>query len=200
MLTRSLVLTSAIVVAQLTNAGSPALSDLGLTAPDRTRLTERPTLVLDFELTDEDGKAFDGRTLIGRTTLVFFGFTNCPNVCPPTMQKIRQVQRQIGVEETKLTAVFVSVDGDRDTPAVLKKYLAPFEPGFIGLTGDAAYVRDLAARFSAVFFKGLPTGASAGYNVEHTSQTYLVDKEGKLRVTFYNAPAEDMVRVARSLL
>lgn len=201
MFARSLVLAFGLAVAPLTAGDAPATPGAaGLTAPDRTRLTEKPVPVLDFALTDQDGKAFEGRTLIGRTTLVFFGFTNCPNVCSPTMQKIRQVQRKIGVEETKLTAVFISVDGDRDTPPVIKQYLAPFEPGFIGLTGDAKYVRDLASRFSAVFFKGLPTDSSGGYNVEHTSQTYLVDKEGILRVTFYNAPAEDMVTVTKSLL
>ena len=116
------------------------------------------------------------------------------------MQKLRAVQRALEVDESKFVVALISVDGERDTPEVMKRYLAPFEPGFVGLTGDPKLVRDLAAGFSAVFFKGLPTDAAGGYNVEHTSQAYLVDRSGQLRATFYNAPTEDMVAVTRAIL
>jgi protein SCO1/2 len=116
------------------------------------------------------------------------------------MQKLRQVQRTLQVDESRFVVALISVDGDRDTPEVMKHYLAPFEPGFIGLTGDPKVVREIAAGFSAVFFKGMPTDATGGYNVEHTSQAYLVDQAGQVRATFYNAPTDDMVAVARTLL
>jgi protein SCO1 len=92
------------------------------------------------------------------------------------------------------------VDGERDTPAVMKAFLEPLGPGFLGLTGDPRIVRDIATDFSAVFFKGMPTDAAGGYDVEHTSQVYLVDREGRLRATFYNAPVGDMVAVTRGVL
>ncbi len=88
----------------------------------------------------------------------------------------------------------ISVDGDRDTPAVMKAYLAPLSPDFIGLTGDTRSVRKIAANFSAVFFKGLPADNSGQYLVDHTSQVYLVDTQGRLRATFFDASVEQMLQ------
>ena len=82
----------------------------------------------------------------------------------------------------------------------MQKYLEPFMPGFIGLTGDPRAVRDIAAQFRAVFFKGMPTDSVGGYNVEHTSQIYLVDKAGRLRATFYNAPSDDIIATTRRVM
>ncbi len=95
--------------------------------------------------------------------------------------------------------IMISVDGDRDTPAALKAYLAPLSKDFIGLTGDPRTVRGIAANFSAVFFKGLPADNSGNYLVEHTSQVYLVDAQGRLHATFFDASVERMSRTVRSL-
>jgi len=176
---------------------SPAI---GLVDRERTKFAETVSPLPDFQLLDQNGHAFGLQDLRGRASLVFFGFTNCPSVCPPTMQKLRQVQRTLQAEESKFVVALISVDGDRDTPEVMKRYLAPFEPGFIGLTGDPKLVREIAAAFSAVFFKGMPTDSTGSYDVEHTSQAYLVDQAGQVRATFYNAPADDMAAVARTLL
>ena len=88
--------------------------------------------------------------------------------------------------------VMISVDGERDSPAVMKSFLAPVSPTFIGLTGEPAAVRDIAAQFSAVFFKGAPDGTARGYQVEHTSLIYLADSAGRLRASFVGAPAADI--------
>jgi protein SCO1/2 len=95
--------------------------------------------------------------------------------------------------------IMISVDGDRDTPAALKAYLAPLSKDFIGLTGDPRTVRALAGNFSAVFFKGLPADNSGRYLVEHTSQVYLVDAQGRLHATFFDASVERMSQTVRSL-
>ena len=182
------------------HAQSAQIEAQGLQAPDRTQIANPTAPIADIQLLDQDGHEFGLAALQGRTTLVFFGFTNCPNVCPPTLQKIRQVQRSLNAPETNLMGVFVSVDGERDTPARMKEYLRPFSPGFVGLTGDPARVKDLATAFSAVFFKGMPTDTAGGYNMEHTSQVYLVDRSGRLRATFYNAPADDMAKVTAQVL
>ena len=87
----------------------------------------------------------------------------------------------------------ISVDGERDTPEVMKKYLAGYSDSFIGLTGDPKAVRKIAADFKAVFFKGLPYDNAGNYQVEHTSLIYLVDSQGRLRATFLDAPVESMV-------
>jgi protein SCO1/2 len=174
--------------------------EVGLEQPDRTQVASPPVPIRPFELTNQDARPFRLGDLKSPATLVFFGFTNCPNVCPPTVQKMRQVQRALEEQKLPIECLFVSVDGERDTPPVLKKFLAPFGPAFIGVTGDAAVVRDIATEFSAVFFKGMPTDAVGGYNVEHTSQVYLLDRKGRLHATFYNAPAGDMVAVTRELI
>jgi protein SCO1/2 len=183
-------------------AGANALDQVlqSLQEPERTMVPNAPVALPDFRLMDQDGRAFGLQELRGRISLVFFGFTNCPNVCPPTIQKLRAVQRTLGADESRFVVALISVDGERDTPEVMKRYLGPFEPGFIGLTGEPKLVRDIAAGVPAVFFKGLPTDPAGGYNVEHTSQAYLINKAGEVKATFYNAPIDDIVAVTRAML
>jgi len=171
---------------------APALK---LQDPPRTQFAQPPLLLKDFELVDQDARSFKFSQLRGQTALVFFGFTNCPNVCPPAMQLLRQVRRSLQQQDLAVEVVFISVDGERDTPAVIKQFLEPFMPGFVGLTGEPKLVKDIATAFSAVFFRGMPTDAVGGYNVEHTSQVYLVDRDGRMRATFFNAPAADVEAV-----
>jgi protein SCO1 len=169
-------------------------------ADERVQYAAVPSRISDFNLTDHTTRSFTSRDLLGRTSLVFFGFTNCQSVCPPTMTKLRQVARALADEKAPFTNVLVSVDAERDTPAAMARFLEPFMPGFVGLTGDAAVVRGLAGDFSAVFFKGMPTDTKGGYNVEHTPQVYLVDRRGRLRATFYNASIDAMVDATRRVM
>lgn len=154
----------------------------------------------DFELTDQDAHPFEFSRLRGQTTLVFFGFTHCPDICPTTLFNLKLSDESRDRALPRATVVMISVDGDRDTPAAMKSYLASFSPDFIGLTGDPRAVRDIAARFLAVFFKGLPQDKSGNYLVEHTSQIYLVDKDGRLRATFSGASVKTIVEVTRAVL
>jgi len=155
--------------------------------------------VPEFTLTDDRGRTFDRNQLRGRPALMFFGFTHCSDVCPATIQVLQQVHRDLGEDTAAPMLVFVSVDGDRDTPAVLHDYLAPLPVPFLGLTGNTAQVRVLADRLSAVFFKGMPT-PDGGYDVEHTSQVYLVDADARLRATFYGARAAAIEAAIRQIL
>jgi protein SCO1/2 len=165
---------------------------------ERTMLAQPPKPVADFELVDQNGKAFRFRQLRGQPALVFFGFTNCATVCPATLQVLRQVHRELGGIAPKV--VLISVDGERDTPEAMNRYLTPFGKDFIGLTGAPAAVRDIAAGFSAVFFKGAPSDRSGNYQVEHTSQVYLVDATGTLVATFYGASADEISAAVRAQL
>jgi protein SCO1/2 len=176
-----------------------AAAETALRAPDRTRLAQPRKPLPAVQLIDTDSRQSGLDALEGRAALVFFGFTNCPNVCPAAMQRMRLVERALGAPDA-LVSVLISVDGERDTPAVVKAYLEPFGQGFVGYTGPPAVVRDLGAAFSAVFFPGMPTDAAGGYNVEHTSQIYLVDAQGQLAATFYQAPVDDMVAVTRRVI
>jgi protein SCO1/2 len=165
----------------------------------RVRWADTPIPVPEFTLTDDLGQPFDRRQLRGRPALMFFGFTHCTDVCPATIQVLQQVHRNLGRDANALTLVFVSVDGDRDTPAVLHDYLAPLPVPFLGLTGNTAQVRVLSDRLSAVFFKGMPT-PDGGYDVEHTSQVYLVDADARLRATFIGARADAIEAATRRIL
>jgi protein SCO1/2 len=168
-------------------------------ADETIRIATTPLEIEDFTLTDQEGQAFHFNSLRGRTALVFFGFTHCPSICPAAMFKLKLLSDSLREGGGPLPAVvMISVDGDRDTPAVMKAYLEPLSDRFIGLTGDPKAVRKIAAGFSAVFFKGLPADNSGNYLVEHTSQIYLIDDQGRLHATFLEASVEAMAEVTRA--
>ncbi len=167
------------------------------TAPARVLEASPPKVIADFELTNQDGQPLRLSSLRGSPVLLFFGFANCPDVCPQTLGQLQMIAQSQDLVVRQARLVMVSVDGNRDKPADLKRYLAPMSPAFIGLTGDPRKVRDIAAQFSAVFFKGALTDKSGKYLVEHTSQVYLLDRKGRLRSTFFNATAEAITKATR---
>lgn len=191
---------SGLIVAGAVRADTPDPTDTTLPSNDKVLIAQSPQDVADFELTDQNARPFRFSQLRGQTILVFFGFTHCPDICPTTLYKLKLSDESRDRSLPRAAVVLISVDGDRDTPAAMKDYLASFSPDFIGLTGNPRLVRDIAARFSAVFFKGLPSDKSGNYLVEHTSQLYLVDKSGQLRATFYDAPVNTIVEVTRAVL
>ena len=132
-------------------------------------------------------------------TLVFFGFTHCPDVCPSTLAKLALLTDSADQRLRDTAIVMISVDGDRDKPEVMKAYLTQVSPRCIGLTGDPHTVRRIAAQFSSVFFKGLPDRPGGPYLVQHTSQIYLIDRQGRLRATFFDAPIESMIRTTTAV-
>ena len=182
-------------------AGAWGTGGLAETSGDPVQVVAEPAALEDFLLTDQEGRPFHFSNLRGQGTLVFFGFTHCPGICPATMFKLRElVQRQERRQGVVPEVVMISVDGDRDSPAAMKAYLAPLSPRFIGLTGHPKDVRRIARNFSAVFFKGLPGDASGNYQVDHTSQVYLVDGQGRLRATFFDASVDDMTVAIEEIL
>jgi len=191
----SLLILTGAVCANTADQGGAAS-----TASKEVLIAQSPQEMGDFELTDQDARPFKFSQLRGQTRLVFFGFTHCPDVCPTTLYSLKLSDESRDRALPRATVVLISVDGDRDSPAAMKSYLASFSPDFIGLTGDPRAVRDIAARFSAVFFKGLPQDKSGNYLVEHTSQIYLVDKAGRLRATFSGASVKTIVEVTRAVL
>lgn len=181
-------------------AASGATSVAGTDRTGSVQIAAEPSAVSDFELTDHEGKLFRSPHLRGRDVLVFFGFTKCPSICPAALTRLQLLTSQLEQDgEAAPVVVLISVDGERDTPAVLTDYLSAFPPNFIGLTGDPTSVRDIAARFKAVFFKGLPYDKAGNYQVEHTSMIYLLDANGRLRATFMDAPVEVMANTVRGL-
>lgn len=156
-----------------------------------------PKVVADFELTNQDGQSFRLSTLQGSPVLLFFGFINCPDVCPLTLGQLQVIAASHDQVLRQVRIVIISVDGDRDKPADMKRYLLPVSADFIGLTGSPRRVRDIAGQFSAVFFKGMSRDSAGRYLVEHTSQVYLLDRQGRLRSTFFNATVDEMSEATR---
>ena len=170
-----------------------------LPALEGVHVDPAPAPIADFTLADQSGKPRSFASLKGEPALVFFGFTHCPNVCPSTLGRLKLLHAARGGALRDARVVLISVDGDRDTPARLKSYLAPLSPDFIGLTGDPKSTAKIAARFAAVFFRE-PPGKDGDYNVMHSTQVFAVDKAGRLRATFADASIEDMATITALLL
>jgi protein SCO1/2 len=143
-----------------------------------------------FQLTDQDGRTVTEQDLLGKPSLVFFGFTHCPDVCPTTLFDMSQVLRALGPDADRTRAFFVTVDPERDTQSVLKDYLSSFDPHIIGLTGDLPAITAVAKEYRAYFKKVTIDGG--GYTMDHTAITYLMDKDGRFVSPFkLNRATED---------
>jgi protein SCO1 len=151
----------------------------------------RAAPVADFQLTDQSGRPFRWSSLRGTPVLVMFGFTHCPDVCPLGLQQVDALRRSGDPALAATRLVMISVDGDRDTPATLRRFLTGLAPGTTGLTGTPAAVRVVAEGFGAVFFKGLPEDKSGHYLVQHSNRVYIVAANGDVTAAVApNRPAE----------
>ena len=168
-----------------------------LPAFDRVMSIE-PRAPGDLAMTNQDGKPARLGDFAGSPVLVFFGFTHCPEVCPATLQKLALIKRTRAKQLAGLRIVLVSVDGERDTPEVLKAFLARFSKDFTGLTAPPAEVRNLALGFSAPFFKDPPQDGA--YLVQHSARVYALDKQGRLRAEIYDVNAEAVTGLGAALL
>jgi protein SCO1/2 len=130
-----------------------------------------------FQLTDQNGKAVTDKSLKGKPTLIFFGYTHCPDVCPTSLFEISEVLRAMGKDADKVNAIFISVDPERDTPAVMKDYLASFDPHLEGLSGDPAETAKVITSYR-VYAKKVPT-KDGDYTMDHTALVYLMDRDGR---------------------
>ena len=135
-----------------------------------------------FQLTDQTGQTVTEKNLVGRPTLVFFGFTHCPDVCPTELFEISEVLRAMGKDADKVNAWFVSVDPERDTTAAMKDYLSSFDPHLKGLTGDPAAVQKVITAYR-VYAKKVPL-KDGDYTMDHTALIYLMDRDGHFVAPF----------------
>ena len=134
-----------------------------------------------LQLQDADGRERTLADFRGKALMLFFGFTQCPDVCPTALTRALEIRQLLGAEGGRLAVAFVTIDPERDTPEVLKAYVSAFDPGFVALRGNAAQTAEVAREFK-VFYKQVPTGAS--YTMDHTAITYVFDPEGRLRLAF----------------
>jgi len=130
-----------------------------------------------FQLSDQAGQTVTDASLKGKPTLIFFGFTHCPDVCPTSLFEISEVLRAMGPDADRVNAYFVSVDPERDTQAAMKDYLSSFDPHLKGLTGDSAAIARVISGFR-VYAKKVPL-KDGDYTMDHTALIYLMDRDGK---------------------
>jgi protein SCO1/2 len=135
-----------------------------------------------FRLIDQEGQTFTDQELRGKSFLVFFGFTHCPDVCPTTLFEISEVMRQLGGDADRTAALFITVDPERDTPAAIKDYLSSFDPHIRGLSGDEAALAAVAKAYR-VYYKKVPL-EGGDYTMDHTAIVYLMDKDGRFVAPF----------------
>ena len=166
---------------------------------ERIRVLESARPIGEARLTDQNGHAVALSSIRGSVTFVLFGYTNCPDACPAGMERLRELHESGAIPRgVKVKYVLISVDGERDTPAALKTFLAKYSSNFVGLTASPNTVKPIAANFSASFFAGAHDHADH-YTVAHSPQIFIVDPAGNIRAEVYGASLDAMADVARAL-
>ncbi|GAA4423950.1 SCO family protein [Acidovorax lacteus] len=135
----------------------------------------------DFPLTDHNGQRRTIADFRGKVVVVFFGFTQCPDVCPTSMLELAEVKRQLGAEGDRLQGIFITVDPERDTPQVLKEYMGNFDPSFLALRGEPEQLAAVAKDFK-IYYKKVDGKTPTSYTMDHSAGSYVYDPSGRLRV------------------
>jgi len=184
---------SALMLAGLAacSAEKPAFKGIDITGAEYAR---------ELALPDASGRPRTLADFKGKVTVVFFGYTQCPDVCPTTLAEIAEVKQQLGADGAKVQGVFVSVDPERDTPEVLAAYVANFGPDFVALRGSADQTKATAKAFK-VFFAKVPGKSEGSYSMDHTAGSFVFDPQGRVRLFIrQGGGAEAMAHDIRLLL
>jgi protein SCO1/2 len=154
----------------------------------------------ELSLTGHDGKARTLADFRGKAVVLFFGYTHCPDICPTTLADVAEVMKKLGKDAARVQVLFVTLDPERDTPEVLANYVPAFDPGFLGLVGDAAATQRAAKEFR-IFYEKRPGNSPGAYTVDHSGQSYVIDAQGRLRLFVRNDRiAQDLAEDLRALL
>jgi len=162
-------------------------------APSQAKLTtatllSQPRQLINFHLIDDHGKPFTNNNLQGQWSLLFFGFTHCPKICPTTLSLLNKVTQQLVRNKSKITVIFISVDPQRDSPRRMRQYLAHFNRQFVGVTGSQQQLDRLSKHLNIAYRKIMPQGElQKNYNVEHSSAVLLINPRGQW-VALFTAP------------
>lgn len=162
-------------------AGKPRFNHTDITGADFGR---------DFELTGTDGKTYRLADFKGKVVVVFFGFTQCPDVCPTTLADSAAAMKKLGADADRVQVIFITLDPERDSAAVLAQYVPAFDSRFIGLYGSAEQTRKTARDFK-VFFDKVPGKTEGTYSIDHTAASYVFDSQGRIRLFVKHAQPVD---------
>lgn len=165
--------------------------------------TEMPADIpaINFTLTDQNWQPFTLSEQRGEVTLIFFGFTYCPDVCPLTLSNWKRIEEALGEDAARVRFVYITVDPERDTPDKMRQHLAIFSPNFIGLTGTLEELLPVYSAFGVYREKEQVSESAAGYIINHTARMFLLDRSGRWRLSFaQETPGEDVVHDIHLLL
>ena len=153
-----------------------------------------------LNLSDQEGRARTLAEFKGKVVVVFFGYTQCPDVCPTTLAELAEVKRSLGADGDLLQGIFVSIDPERDTAPLLKAYLASFDPSFVALRGTPEQTKAAAKEFK-VYFAKVPGKTPESYTMDHTAASFIFDTQGRVRVfTRYGSGAQALADDIKLLL
>jgi protein SCO1/2 len=152
-------------------------------------------------LTDHNGQPRTLADFKGKVTVVFFGYTQCPDVCPTTLAELAEVKRSLGADGARLQGVFVTIDPERDTPEVLKGYMGSFDPSFLALRGTPEQTLAVAKEFKVFYAKAPSKTEGAGYTMDHTAGSFIIDPSGRVRLfARYGIGAQALAQDIKRLL
>ncbi|MBS0428293.1 MAG: SCO family protein [Proteobacteria bacterium] len=187
-------------------AGAAALFGLNLTACTDSKPTFNAVdltgaeYARDFKLTDMNGQVRTLGDFKGKVVVVFFGYAQCPDVCPTTMTEMAQVKQKLGKDGDKLQVVFITVDPERDTPEIMKAYMGAFDPAFVALIPTPEQLAAVAKDFK-VYYKKVEGKTPTSYSMDHSAAQYIYDPQGRLRLyARYGAGVDPMVADIKALL
>ena len=171
--------------------GKPSFHAIDITGADYAK---------ELNLRDADGRPRTLADFKGKVTVVFFGFTQCPDVCPTTLAELAQARKLLGADGARVQGVFVSVDPARDTPEVLKAYVSTFGSDFVALHGSDDEIKAAAKQFK-IFYSKVPGKTEGSYTIDHTAGSYVLDANGRVRLfTRYGVGAEKLAADLKILL
>jgi protein SCO1/2 len=192
---RNLIATVVVVLAVLVAAGAAVWITDRIAGPRGASASIGGA----FTLVDQDGRTVTDRDLKGKWLLVYFGYTHCPDACPTALSDMAEALDQLGAKADRVQPVFVSIDPERDTPAVLKDYLASFEPVVLGLTGDKDQVARAAKAYRVYYAKS--GDVTADYAMDHSSIIYVMDPDGRYIANFtHETPPERIAQRLQQLI
>lgn len=147
----------------------------------------------DFSLLDPDGKVRTLSDFKGKAVVIFFGYTQCPDVCPTTLTEMQQVMTLLGSQAEKVQVLFITVDPDRDTAAILKQYVPAFDKRFLGLRPSDQAALEKVAKDFMIYYKQVPGTSAGSYTIDHTAGSYAFDPEGRLRLYIKHAQGPEIL-------
>jgi len=163
------------------DAGSQRFNSVDVTGAEFAR---------EFSLTDHAGARRTLADYRGKLVVVFFGFTQCPDVCPTTLSDMAEVKKRLGKDGDAVQVIFITVDPERDTPQLLAQYVPGFDPTFVGLRGSPEETAAVAKEFK-VFYQKVPGRTETSYTIDHTAGSYVFDRDGRIRLFVRHATDVD---------